>query len=117
MIGQPVTLLHGAVTSTDGYNNDVVTYTSEQTTAAFVPGARSEATEGTEETITTGEVYFTDLDISVSALDRIVIGSVTFEVTGDPSQWQSPFTQVRSPVMVHVRQVKGAEAHVAQTGG
>jgi hypothetical protein len=113
MQGQPATLRHAVVAGVDSYGNDLLGYTDEATTAIFVPGAVSESTEGTDETITNGEVYFTDTSISVSAQDRVVIGAITYEVTGTSSQWQSPFTQIRTPVMVHVRVVAGAEAHIA----
>lgn len=117
MQGQPATLLHATTGTTDQYNNDTLTYTPEATTAIFVPGAVSEATEGTDETITNGEVYFPDTSISVSSQDRVVIGAITYEVTGDPSQWQSPFTSIKTPVLVRVRLVEGAEAHVALGDG
>jgi hypothetical protein len=117
MQGQPATLLHAAATGRDAYQNDVITYTPEATTAIFVPGAVSEATEGTDETITNGEIYFPDTSISVSSQDRVVIGAITYEVTGDPSQWQSPFTSIKTPVLVRVRLVEGAEAHVALADG
>ena len=116
MQGQPATILHATAGATDKYGNDVMAYTPEATTAIFVPGAVSEATEGTDETIANGEVYFPDASVTVGAQDRVVIGGITYEVTGDPSQWQSPFTQIKTPVLVRVRIVEGAEAHVADGG-
>lgn len=116
MQGQPATLLHATSGATDIYNNDVLTYTPEATTAIFVPEAVSESTEGTDETISNGEVYFPDTSISVSSQDRVVLGGITYEVTGTSSQWQSPFTQIKTPVLVRVRVVEGAEAHVADGG-
>jgi hypothetical protein len=113
MQGQPATLLHATTGEVDKYGNDVLTYAPEATTAVFVPAAVSESTEGTDETISNGEVYFPDTSISVSAQDRVVVGGTTYEVTGTSSQWQSPFTQIKTPVLVRVRVVGGAEAHIA----
>jgi hypothetical protein len=113
MQGQPATLLHASATARDAYQNDILTYTPEDTTVVFVPAAVSESTEGTDETISNGEMYFPDTSVSVSAQDRVVLGATTWEVTGTSSQWQSPFTQIKTPVLVRVRVVGGAEAHIA----
>jgi hypothetical protein len=115
--GITVTLLTAAVTGQDAYLNDVYSFTSSDVgPCAWVPGATSEATEGTEQVISDGELYLPP-GTAIKALDQVIILGVQYEVTGKPNAWFSPFTGVASPVMARVRLVTGAAAHSAATTG
>jgi len=119
MLPQGITVtLRSAVTGLpDAYGDDTRTFTASQAgPCAWVPGATSEATEGTEQVISDGELYMPPGTV-VAPLDQVVILGTLYEVTGRPSAWFSPFTALASPVLVRVRLVTGAAAHSAATGG
>jgi hypothetical protein len=117
MIGITVTLMSAAVTGQDDYGRDIYELTSQQISgAAFVPGATSEATEGTEQVIADAEIYLPPGTV-VNPEDQIIVNGTTYQVTGRSSAWQSPYTQIQSPVMARLRIVTGAAAHSAVTGG
>ena len=117
MTGITVTQLQAAVTGRDDYQNDQTAFTSRQVSgAAWVPGATSEATEGTEQVIATGELYLPP-GTSVTPEDQFTVLGETYQVFGHSSAWQSPWTGIQSPVMVRLRRVTGASAHSAVPGG
>jgi hypothetical protein len=118
MNGVTIVYLTAAVTGQDDLGNDVITWSaSEISGCAFVPGATSEATEGTEQVRDDAGIYLPPGSKVSSPLDRIQYAGETWQVQGASSSWESPFTGARAPVLVPLRHVEGAterEAGVAE---
>lgn len=117
MIGETVVLQRWSTTGTNAYGNEIATFTDQVISGAvWQPGQTSEATQGAEETTADARCYL-PAGTAVSPLDRIVRAGETFEVQGERSDWTSPWTSVRAPVMVRVRRVQGVSAHSVTSGG
>lgn len=117
--GEMVTYQHATVSMTrSARGNDVLEFT--ETTVgpcAFVPGTEAEAAIGTEQVTAAGELYLPS-GTPVSPLDRIIRGNgETYEITGEASNWASPFTSSPGPTLVRLRRVTGATGHMTTEAG
>lgn len=107
--GVTVTLIRSQVTGRDQYGNDIRGTTgTEVGGAAFVPGSTSEDTDGTDQVAADAECYL-PAGTQVSPEDQITYQGVTYQVTGAPQSWTSPFTAMAGPVRVNLRVVTGAK--------
>jgi hypothetical protein len=107
--GVTVTLIRSVVTGRDQYGNDIRgTTETEVGGAAFVPGSTSEDTDGTDQVAADAECYL-PAGTQVGPEDQIAYQGVTYQVTGAPQSWTSPFTAMAGPVRVNLRVVTGAK--------
>lgn len=114
--GVTVTLLSASVTGTDDRGNDVCTWTSVDIGGcAWVPGATSETVQATDQVVANAQCYFPAGTV-ITPQDRVIYLGQTYEVTGVPDAWTSPFTSMASPVLVRLRKVTGASARQAGSG-
>jgi hypothetical protein len=106
--GTTVTLLRSVVTGRDQYGNDVRTTTQTQVGgAAFVPASTSENIQGTDQVTADAECYL-PAGTQVGPEDQLICQGVTYQVTGAPELWSSPFTGLAAPVKVNLKVVTGA---------
>jgi hypothetical protein len=106
--GVTVTLLSSGVTTRDEYGNDVRNVTSSEVGGcAFIPGGTAENIQGTIQVEADAELYM-PAGTAVTPEDQITYQGVTYQVTGAPAAWTSPFTARHGPVMVRLKVVTGA---------
>jgi hypothetical protein len=106
--GVTVTLIRSQVTGRDQYGNDIRTTTqTEVGGAAFVPGSTSENIQGTDQVTADAECYL-PAGTQVTPEDQLAYQDVTYQVTGAPESWASPFTGMAGPVKVNLKLVTGA---------
>lgn len=112
MIGLTVTQLRAAVTGQDGLGNDIYAWTAAPVQAyAFVPGQTTEAVQGTEQVSAAAELYLPP-GTDVAPTDQFELpDGTTWNVLGQPSPYNSPFTGIGGTVMVRLQRVTGASAH------
>lgn len=70
--------------------------------AAFEPGAATEDI-GTAEHDAADATCYLPAGTAVSLGDRIVYAGVTYQVSGAPQTWTSPWTGMQGPVRVYLR--------------
>ena len=106
--GVTVTLRSSYVSGRNEYGADVRQLTDSQVGGcAFAPGGSAEDIQGTEQVTADAELYMPSGTV-VTPEDQIIYQGVTYQVTGAPSSWTSPFTALRGPVMVRLKVVTGA---------
>ncbi len=108
----PVTQLAASVTGQDSRGNDIYAWSAvPQLAYAFAPGQTAENIQGTEQVTANAELYLPP-DSVVTPEDRFVLADgTTWEVTGLPSPYGSPFTGIGGTVVARLRRVTGASAH------
>lgn len=105
--GQTVTLQQRTVTGVDADGNDTYTATSTDVTGcAFNPGPSIETVQGQDMIVDTPTLYMPAGTV-VSAYDRLVVAGVTYEVSGSPNFWKSPFSGWDPGVVVSLKGVSG----------
>ena len=88
-LNQPLTLQKNAAT-TDRYGNTVPSTSSTVSTAGYLEQVQSVETM-TDRDVSVGDwVVYLPADLIVNAQDRIVFGTQTFEVDGEPWQVYNP---------------------------
>lgn len=111
--GETVQILNGATTGRNQYGDDVHTFPVKATyTDVPVAPADANGTGGNEyvdgrDTVIIGLTVFLPDGADVQATDRAIVRGQTWEVVGDPQQWQSPFTGWCPGVPVALRRVTG----------
>jgi hypothetical protein len=104
---ETMTIVKRSVTSTDDYGNDVLSDTSTVISqCVYTPGGSNENVVFTDQVNTTDAFYVPE-GTDVTALDAIQYKGDTYEVSGAPSHWRSPFSGRVSPVRVSVIRVTG----------
>jgi hypothetical protein len=105
--GQTVTLQSRAVSGKDDYGN--TTYTTTSTVLHNVPIWPAGSTE-----LLQGQDILTDTLVAlfphgtvVSPTDRVLAYGRTYEVTGSPFDWVSPWTSTKAGVQVNLKVVTG----------
>lgn len=90
----------------DAYGNDQFTTTTFTVDGcAISPGFSSEEVEGTESTTDNVNVHMPNGTV-VYAIDQVILpDDFTYEVTGSPNTWESPFTGTLGPVEVKLKRV------------
>lgn len=109
MIGETVTRLRRVDTGeVDRYGNPV--YADDSTDldgAMFAPGGSVEPAEvGREPVVTTPTLYFTR-QVDVVSSDQLVVRGDTYQVTGRPATWVSPWTGETMGTVVTLELVEG----------
>jgi hypothetical protein len=112
--GEYVTYLAAYVSGQDDRGNDVTSYRASQVgPCAFVPNAEAEAMIGTRQVTSSDSIYL-PAATPVSPLDRIQRqNGEVYEVVGESSPHMSPFTGLTAPLLVKLRRITGATAHLA----
>lgn len=109
MIGETVGVIR-PTTSTDRYNDTTLTYgttpTHEVAGCAFDPGGSTEINDGRTAVTTTPTLYLPP-GADITATDRVVVRGDTYETTGKPAVWVSPFDGQTKGVVVPLREVTG----------
>jgi len=94
----------------DEYGNDIyIDKNVSVSNCVFQPGGSSESLAFADQVDTT-DTIFMPYGTDVAPLDAIVYDGETFEVTGIPSEWVSPFSGRVSPIRINVRKVSGVSA-------
>lgn len=104
--GDPVTLHSRTVTGQDTYGNDVLTDVTSTTVGAFAPTGSTELIQGQDTVITQPSVYL-PAGTDVTALDRVTIRGVTYDVDGTPQDWRHPVTGWQPGIVVRLQNVTG----------
>ncbi|MGZ4518960.1 MAG: hypothetical protein ACXVXP_02965 [Mycobacteriaceae bacterium] len=105
--GQTVTLQSRTVSGKDAYGN--TTYSETETLLQNVPiwpAGSSELLQG-QDILTDTLVALFPHGTVVSPTDRVLAYGRTYEVTGSPFDWVSPFTSTRAGVQVNLKVVTG----------
>lgn len=97
-----------AVTGQDVYGNDVYGTTSVDVPGCiFAPGISAEIVAG-RDTVTTQPSLYTPVGTDVTALDRVIVNGVAYEVDGTPEVYAPPFpTPAFWGPVVKLREVTG----------
>lgn len=105
--GVTVTLVKRTLSGQDANGNDVYTEkTLQVSNTVFVPGGASENLVFADQTSTT-EQFYVPWGTDVNAYDAIVFQGDTYEITGVPSKWMSPFSGRVSPIRVNAIKISG----------
>lgn len=88
-LNQPLTLQKNGAT-TDRYGNTVPSTTSTQSTLGYLEQLQSVETLADRDVSVGDWVAYLPADLNINAQDRIVFGSQTFEVDGEPWQVYNP---------------------------
>jgi hypothetical protein len=99
-----------AATTTDAYGNtqqDWTAPTSATLTARGVEPVSSTEENDNRQTVITGYRLYLDIGSDVLAGDRIVMRGSTYDVDGDPADWQSPWGTNVGGVVVGLTLTKG----------
>lgn len=105
--GQTVTLQSRTVSGKDSYGN--VTYSTTSTTLHNVPiwpAGSAELLQG-QDILTDTLVALLPHGTVVLPTDRVQAFGRTYEVTGSPFDWVSPFTSTKAGVQVNLKVVTG----------
>jgi hypothetical protein len=108
--GQTVTILNRYVSGQDDYGNDVYSYTPQQVSNCSVQQASTRENLQFTDQVTTGIIVFVPYGTQVGYLDAVVVNGVTYEVTGNPTSWVSPWTGHTAPIRIQATVVEGASA-------
>jgi hypothetical protein len=104
---ETMTLVKRSVSGQDDYGNDIydeTPITVDQ--CVFQPAGSSEGLIFADQ-VSTSDTIFMPYGTDVSALDAIDFDGERYEVTGDVSSWESPFSGRTSPIRVAVTRVTG----------
>lgn len=105
LLRQPVTIQQFTA-GTDEYGNTVAsTSTSTITTVGFLEQVDSVETLNDRDTVVSTFQAWLPVGTAVHAFDRLVFGSQTFEVDGEPWQVFNPRTGVSSHVVAKLKVV------------
>jgi len=108
---QQVTLVTRTVSGQDAYGNDVFTETSTAVDGVVWP-RDGNGTSGNEQlqgrdTVIVGLSLLLPPGTDVTAVDRVDVGGLSYEVTGEPGHFFSPFTGSDPGVLVGLTRVTG----------
>jgi hypothetical protein len=115
--GQSVQVIERTVTGQDDYGNDVYSdVTRVIRNCAILPGNTSEDIQGTSSVIS-DVILHVPLTTDVGSFDRVILpDGNTYQITGLPRSWQSPFTGSMSMIEVPLKFVSGAMDQFGKTG-
>jgi hypothetical protein len=107
---ETMTIVKRVVSSTDEYGNNVLSETSKIVSqCVYTPGGSNENLVFADQVSTT-DVFYVPEGTDIDALDAIQYNGSTYEVSGAPSHWRSPFSGHVSPVRVSVTLVSGGSS-------
>lgn len=104
--GDLITLVTRTPTGRDGDGN--TTYSTVTTTlrGAFAPVGSVETVQGQDVVVTQPTVYL-PAGTDVTAVDRVIVNAVTYDVDGTPAAYTNPFTGWQPGVVVKLKAVTG----------
>lgn len=106
--GVTVTLIKRAVSGQDAYGNDVYSETPVPVYPCVVqPSGSTEFVQFTDQ-VSTDLAIFMPYETDVSPTDAVEYNGIRYEIQGDVSRWQSPFSGHTSPIQMRVSKVSGA---------
>jgi hypothetical protein len=108
LTGETVTLIRRSVTGRDVDGNDIKTdVRTPAPGAVFAPAGSIEQVQGEDLVSSTASVTWLNACPSLKAVDAVErANGDRYEITGDPQDFQSPFTQTRV-LTVHLTKVTG----------
>lgn len=114
--GETVTRLR-AQTSTDRYSKLPVPDWSKPPTSlsidgcGFDPGGNlvdsGEPSEMGRNAVVSRPTVYTGTNADITAIDRLVVRGITYEVDGNPRVWRNPFTGWEAGMVVRLRLTEG----------
>jgi ketosteroid isomerase-like protein len=96
------------VAGQDEYGNDTLSFTEVQVGPCSVQQTTSREAINFTDQVATSVLVFMPYGTDVGFLDAMIINDVEYEVTGDPTDWVSPFSGHTAPIRVTGQLVKGA---------
>lgn len=105
-----ITLIIESVTGQDIYGNDVYGPTEiplQTFDYAFDPGLSSEVLNGRDMVTTKPTLYLRNSTLTLDALDRVQVGSVIYDVDGQPQYINSPFDPTRKHTVIKLTETTG----------
>jgi hypothetical protein len=106
VITRPVTLVRRTKGAPDALGNDTWTTSASTVQGVYVPGTSVEQIQARDSLVVQASVLLpagTDL----RHLDSVVIDGTTFDVDGEPIDWEHPLTGWRPGVQVNLRRAEG----------
>ena len=73
----------------------------------FDPGGSTETVTVDRTPIVTQPTVYAPSGVDVTALDRLVVRSRTWQVDGDPAEWRNPFTGWEPGMLIRLKAVDG----------
>lgn len=104
--GTTITVVRRIKSGTDSLGNDVWTEERTDVLGLFNPGTSAELVQG-QDVITTQPSVYLPTGTDVTAIDRVEIAGLSYEVDGLPVSWVSPFSSWAPGVEVKLRRVTG----------
>jgi hypothetical protein len=105
--GQTVTVVSRTVAGQDSYGNDTYTETKTDITPCVVQSSGSTETTQFTDQVSDSLTVFLPYGTSVQAIYALEWNGIRYEVQGNPSQWQSPFSGHTSPIQVTAIRITG----------
>jgi len=106
--GQTVTVISRTVSGQDAYGNDTYSETSTAITPCVVQSSGSTETIEFTDQVSDELTVFLPYGTDVKAIYAIQWDGNKYEVQGNPSQWQSPFSGHTSPIQIRATRITGA---------
>lgn len=103
---ETLTIVVRTLSGVDIDGNDTYTTANTQVPGAFAPGGFSEVQQGGDTVTATPEALL-PTGTDVTAIDAVIARGDTYEVTGTPQDWQSPFTGWAPGIVVKLEKVTG----------
>ncbi|MBP8182097.1 MAG: hypothetical protein KAZ88_14070 [Acidimicrobiia bacterium] len=92
LLNQTATLMQSTTASTDAYGSQVHAWTNAGTFTCYVEQTGQDEVQGGQDTARAShKLWFLPPSV-VRPWDRIEIGTVTYEVIGEPQPFTAPFT-------------------------
>lgn len=104
--GTTITVVRRVKSGTDALGNDVWTEESTDVLGLFNPGSSSELVQG-QDVLTVQPSVYLPTGTDVSAIDRVEVAGLSYEVDAEPVSWASPFSSWQPGVEVKLRRVTG----------
>jgi hypothetical protein len=105
--GDTITINTQGVISQNSYGSDTYgTVATTVVTGAFAPAGSTELTQA-RDTITTQPTVYLPTGTAITAIDKVIVRGVTYDVDGEPSDWRHPLTGWQAGVAVKLQVVTG----------
>ena len=103
---EAATIVTRGVTGKDGDGNDVIGDTgATPTSGVFSPEGATELTQGEDLLLTHPRFYFMDGAPVPAATDQLIVRGSRYDIDGEPSVFQSPFTGLKPGPVVKLLKV------------
>jgi len=105
--GQTVTVVKRTVSGQDSYGNDTYTETKTDIYPCVVQTSGSVETVQFTDQVSDSLTMFLPYGTDITAIDAVEYLGIRYEMQGDPSVWQSPFSGRTSPIQISVQRITG----------